>query len=93
MTNLLAQGNILYSLRQPAYFNPNTNGHVLDNVVYNTRGFVVDQGLFVFSGNSWGTPLNAVDIALLVGTTTGVPYDDLTELSNSNSVATISDQR
>jgi hypothetical protein len=93
MTNLLVQGNIFYSLRQPGYLNPNTDGHILDNVVYNTRGFVVDRGLFVFSGNSWATPLNAVDIALLVGTTTGVPYDDLSELSNSNSAATISDQR
>ncbi len=93
MTNLLVQGNIFYSMRQPAYLNPNTDGYIIGNVAYNTRGYVVDAGLFVFSGNSWGTPLNAVDIALLVGTTMGVPYDDLTELSNSNSVATISDQR
>ena len=93
MDNLLVQSNIFYSMRQPAYLNPNTNGHIIDNVVYNTRGFVVDQGLYVFSGNSWATPLNATDIALLPLTTTGVPYDDLTELSNSNSVASIDDQR
>lgn len=93
MTNLIVKGNIFYSMRQPAYLNPNTTGYIIDNVVYNTRGFVVDQGLYVFSGNSWATPLNATDIALLVGTTTGVPYDDLVELSNSNSVASIDDQR
>ena len=65
----------------------------MDNVVYNTRGFVVDQAVFVFSGNSWGIPENAVDIALLAGTITGAPYDPLTALIESNSNATISDQR
>lgn len=85
--------NILYSLRQPAYLNPNSTGHIINNIVYNTRGFVVDRAIFVISGNSWGNPENAVDIALLVGTPTGAPYDPLTELVNSNSVATISDQR
>ena len=80
-------------MRQSAYLNPNTTGYIVDNVVYNTRGFVVDVALFIFSGNSWGSPENAVDIALLVGTTMGPPYDNLPELINSNSVATISDQR
>ena len=65
----------------------------MDNVVYNTRGFVVDQAIFLFSGNSWGLPENAVDIALLSGTTTGAPYDPLSLLEASNSNATISDQR
>ncbi|KAB2474884.1 hypothetical protein F8160_04445, partial [Bacillus sp. CH126_4D] len=93
MTNLLARNNIFYSLRQPAYLNPNTNGYIIDNVVYNTRGFVVDQSVFQFSGNSWGSPVNAVDIALLVGTISGPPYDPLTNLSTNNSSAVISDQR
>jgi hypothetical protein len=53
----------------------------------------VDQAIFVFSGNSWGNPDNAVDIALLVGTITGPPYDPLANLSSDNSDATISDQR
>ena len=65
----------------------------MDNVVYNTRGYVVDQAEFLFSGNSLGIPENAVDIALLAGTKTGAPYDPLTALSSSNSDATISDQR
>lgn len=65
----------------------------MDNVVYNTRGYVVDQAEFLFSGNSLGIPENAVDIALLAGTKTGIPYDPLTSLSSSNSDATISDQR
>ena len=63
------------------------------NVVYNTRGYVVDQAVFVFSGNSWGLPANAVDIALLAGTVQGAPYDPLTALEASNSSATVSDQR
>ncbi len=93
VTNLIVEENIFYSLRQPAYLNPNSTGHIINNIVYNTRGFVVDRAIFVISGNSWGNPENAVDIALLVGTPTGAPYDPLTELVNSNSVATISDQR
>ena len=91
--NLTVRNNILYSLRQTAYLNPGTNGHIVNNVIYNTRGFVVDSGLYVFSGNSWATPLNAADIVLLPGTTAGVPYDNLTELSASNSAASIDDKR
>ena len=92
-TNLLVRNNIFYSLRQPAFLNPNSTGTIMDNVVYNTRGYVVDQANFLFSGNSWGIPQNAVDIALLAGTTTGAPYDPLSALQASNSNATISDQR
>jgi len=91
--NLIVQNNIFYFLRQPAYLNPNSTGYIINNVVYNTRGFVVDQAIFVLSGNSWGSPVNAVDIALLVGTITGPPYDPLTDLASNNSDASISDQR
>ena len=92
-TNLLVRNNIFHTLRQPAYLNPNSTGTIMDNVVYNTCGYVVDRAVFVFSGNSWGIPANAVDIALLSGTTTGAPYDPLSLLETSNSNATISDQR
>jgi len=93
MTNLLVQNNIFYSLRQPAYLNPNTTGHIVNNTVYNTRGWVVDRAIFVFSGNSWGIPENAVDIALLEDSISGPPYDPLTSLSVSNSNANIQDNR
>ena len=43
--DILIQNNIFYSLRQPAYFNPNTTGFITGNVVYNSRGFVVDLSL------------------------------------------------
>ena len=86
-------GNIFYSLRQAGYLNPNSTGFITHNVAFNTRGWVVDQALFQFSGNSWGSPANAVDIALLAGTTASTPYDSLTELQENNSSATISDQR
>lgn len=92
-TNTLIDNNIIYSLRQAGYLNPNSSGYITHNVVYNTRGWVVDQALFEFSGNSWGSPANAVDIALLSGTTSGVPYDNLTNLQENNSKANISDQR
>lgn len=85
--------NLFYSLRQPAYFNPSSSGNVLYNTVYNTRGFVVDGAFMQFSGNSWGSPANAVDIALLSGTTSGVPYDSVPGLQASNSSANVSDQR
>ena len=91
--NLLVRNNIFHTLRQPAYLNPNSTGTIMDNVVYNTRGYVVDQAIFLFSGNSWGIPENAVDIALLSSTTTGAPYDPLSALIANNSNATISDQR
>ncbi len=86
-------GNIFYSLRQSGYLNPNSTGYITHNVVFNTRGWVVDQALFQFSGNSWGDPENAVDIALLSGTTSGVPYSSISELQDNNSNANISDQR
>lgn len=60
---------------------------------YNTRGYVVDRATFLFSGNSWGLPANTVDIALLTGTASGVPYDPISALEASNSSATISVQR
>ena len=65
----------------------------MNNVVYNTRGYVVDRALFEFSGNLWRISENAVDIALLAGTTTGTPYDPLSELEASNSNVRISEQR
>ena len=92
-SDLLMKENIFHTLRQPAYFNPGSTGTVMNNVVYNTRGYVVDGATFVFSGNSWGLPQNAVDIALLAGTPSGAPYDPLTALEASNSGATVSDQR
>ena len=92
-TELLVRGCIFHSLRQPAYLNPGSTGTIMDNVCYNTRGYVVDGADFLFSGNSWGLPANAVDIALLAGTVSGAPYDPLSALEASNSSATISDQR
>ncbi len=92
-SNNWIDGNIFYSLRQSGYLNPNSSGFITHNVVFNTRGWVVDQALFQFSGNSWGEPTNAVDIALLSGTTSGVPYNSITELEQNNSNANISDQR
>ena len=92
-TNLLVRNNTFHTLRQPSYLNPNSTGMILYNVAYNTRGYVVDQATFLFSGNAWGLPANAVDIALLAGTTTGAPYDPLSQLQSNNSNAVISDQR
>lgn len=90
---VLVRNNIFHTMRQAAYLNPGSNGTIMYNVVYNTCGYVVDRAEFLFSGNSWGIPENAVDIALLAGTAAGAPYDPLTALEASNSSATVSDQR
>ena len=90
---VVMRGNLMYSLRQPAYFNPSSEATVMFNTVYNTRGYVVDGAVVQFSGNSWGLPANAVDIALLAGTQSGAPYDPVSELESNNSSATVSDQR
>lgn len=92
--NVLLEGNTFFSLRTGMYINPDTTGAINNNVVYNTKGgFLVDRAFTTFFGNSWGTPPNEVDIALLEGTTTGPPYDNLAQLSADNNNATISDQR
>ncbi len=91
--NFTLRNNTFYSLRQPAYFNPSSTGKAIFNTVFDTRGYVVDGAEVLFSGNSWGLPQNAVDIALLSGTTTGAPYDPTNLLSAYNSDANISDQR
>jgi hypothetical protein len=93
-TDLLVRGNIFYSLRSGMYLNPGTTGNIISNVVYYTKGgFLVDQAIFVLSANSWGLPINEVDIALFLGTTTGAPYDPIVTLSLYNNGANISDQR
>ena len=91
--NLMVRNNEFYSLRQPAYFNPSSEATVMFNTVYNTRGYVVDGATVLLSGNSWGLPANAVDIALLAGTPNGAPYDPVADLSKYNSSANVSDQR
>ena len=63
--NLPVRNNGFHMLRQPAYLNPGSAGTIMDNVAYNTGGYVVDWATFLFSGNSCGLPANAVDIALL----------------------------
>ena len=51
-TNLLVRDNIFYSLRQPGYLNPGSTGIIMNNVTFYIRGYVVDQAIFEFSGNS-----------------------------------------
>ncbi|TBL70577.1 hypothetical protein EYB31_33015 [Paenibacillus thalictri] len=94
MTNLLVQGNMFYSLRSGMYLNPGTNGNIINNVVYNTKGgFLVDSAVFVMNGNSWGNTANEVDIAIFAGTPVGPPYDPISQLKANNNNATVSDQR
>lgn len=90
--NLPVRNNVFHMLRQPAYLNPGSAGTIMDNVAYNTGGYVVDWATFLFSGNSCGLPANAVDIALLSSTAFGSLYDPIFAPQSSNRSATISDK-
>lgn len=46
-------GNTIYALRQPAYINGPSTGRIADNVVYGTRGWVIDGADMTFEGNRW----------------------------------------
>lgn len=87
--SVTVEGNTIYALRQPAYINT-ASGLIKNNLVYGTRGWVVDGGNPVFEGNTWGTG-NAIDIAIL----SGVPanYPDIVAMSEANNDAVIEDQR
>lgn len=95
--NLSITGNTIYSLRQPAYVNGPVTGVVVDNDVYNTRGWVLAGGYLVFTDNSWGdgTQPNAVDIAIVVDNPpfVGEWYTDIAAMSAANNDAVIEDQR
>ena len=92
--------NQFSNLRQPAYVNGGSTallGNIAfnDNVVGNTKGFVIagpNTGAS-FSNNSWGQP-NALDIVLLSSVTVGsLLYANLTTLSQINNGALVQDQR
>lgn len=91
-TNVTIRNSRIHHLRQPAYLNPNVTGSILDNTVYETRGWVVDRANMTFTNNDRDTGRNAVDIAILSGTN-GSWYTDLVALSNGNNNALISEQR
>lgn len=95
LTGLLIQGNLIHTLRQPAYIDgPDgvTRGSILNNQVYGTRGWVMAGAKMNWSGNTWGPPENqGAEIALL-STCTVADYPDLLTLSSTNGNAYISDQ-
>ncbi|MBD2860433.1 collagen-like triple helix repeat-containing protein [Paenibacillus sp. IB182363] len=92
--NLLVRDNIFYSMRSGMYINPGTTGHMVGNVIYYTKGgFLVDGASVVISENSWGMPVNEVDISLFANVPTGAPYDPLSNLSTYNNGAFIEDNR
>jgi hypothetical protein len=87
--NLNLVNNTIHTLRQPAYMSgSNTSGGTITgNNVSGTKGWVVEGGNFVFSGNTWGEPQNqSCDIALLASLTpTNIAtYEPLLALSTNN---------
>jgi hypothetical protein len=93
LTGLTVEGNTIYALRQPAYFS-NSFGSITNNFVYGTRGWVIEDGNFNFTGNTWGTgsSANYLDIAILA-TVNPAYYTDIIAMSNANNQANIEDQR
>lgn len=92
--NLNLVNNTIHTLRQPAYMSgSNTSGGTITgNNVSGTKGWVVEGGNFVFSGNTWGEPQNqSCDIALLATLTpTNIAtYEPLLGLSTNNDNAFI----
>ena len=98
LSNMLIDGNTIFALRQPGYFSgaltPSPAGTVSSNFVYGTKGWVIEGGNMVFTGNTWGTGANAnvYDIAILAGVQAGF-YPDIVAMSNANNAAVIEDQR
>ncbi|TLN04706.1 hypothetical protein FDZ74_14085, partial [bacterium] len=94
LSGLTIVNNEIYDLRQPGYISGVTTGTISNNFVYRTRGWVVEQGNMTFTGNTWGSGVdaNVFDIAILA---TGSPtyYTDVPALSEANNNASIEDQR
>lgn len=94
LTGLNIEGNTIYALRQPAYISGTTTGTVQNNFVYGTKGWVLEGGNLTFTGNTWGTGVNAnvYDIAILSSMPPAF-YTDIVAMSNANNGAVIEDQR
>ncbi|MBI5476013.1 MAG: hypothetical protein HY964_04675 [Ignavibacteriales bacterium] len=93
LSGLTIEGNTIHSLRQPAYLNTST-GNITNNFVYSTRGWVIENGNYNFTGNTWGigATANYVDIAIFA-TVNPAYYTDIIAMSNANNQAVIEDQR
>lgn len=99
--NLTISNNTIHSLRQPGYLNGSaaspTNGDITNNLVYNTRGWVMAGANMTFTGNSWvnGSSGNIFDVAIInVADNAGIyPLAGLPAISDANNDAVIEDQR
>lgn len=92
--NVNIANNTIHTLRQPAYLNGSatSGGTITGNNVSGTKGWVVADGNFIFSGNTWGEPQNqSCDIALLasVAPNNNATYEPLLALSTNNDNAFI----
>lgn len=100
--NVLITGNYINTLRGAAYINNGASGTVSNNYTEGTKGWVAEGGSnIVFSGNTWGTSVNAdgnernaVDIAIIPGSpdATTDNYSDVMGLSQANHTAVIDNQ-
>jgi hypothetical protein len=96
-TGTLIQNNVIHTLRQPAYMSggATTGGTIKNNQVSGTKGWVVEGGNYIFTGNTFGEPQNqSCDIALLasVAPLNNATYEPLIGLSQDNDNAFICQQ-
>jgi hypothetical protein len=94
LAGLQIEGNTIHSLRQPGYFSGPTTGNIVNNYVYGTKGWVIEGADMTFTGNTWGTGVNAnvYDIAILA-MVPATYYTDIPAISAANNNASIEDQR
>jgi len=93
-TGILITNNEISDLRQPAYISGLSTGMISNNLVYRTRGWVLEGGNLTFTGNTWGTGANAnvYDIAI-ISAMPSIYYTDIVAMSAVNNNAFIEDQR
>lgn len=96
--NLTITGNVIHTIRQPAYINGSlaspTTGTIANNTIYHTKGWVIDGANMTFTNNTWGNgaEANVYDIAILA-TTDATYYPSILAISAANNNAVIEDQR
>jgi len=94
LSGLLIEGNTIHGLRQPGYLSGPTTGLISDNLVYGTKGWVLEGGDITFTNNRWGngTQTNVYDIAIIPSAPT-TAYTNIVAMSAANNGAVIEDQR
>jgi hypothetical protein len=88
--------NTIRDLRQPCYNSSDSRCNAINNLVFNTRGWVIEQQGLLLAGNSSNAldPNDPLDIAILATAVPPAdPYIDIRRLSAYNQLSIVQDQR